>query len=88
MVCLAKAGRRLCKRVEYRRQIEGRAADDLEHVGSYRLLFPCFVPLSRSAIELFLQVGNGGMVAALGSLRAARLRLCGLATPRFHRFTG
>jgi hypothetical protein len=36
---------------------------------------------------LFLQVGNGGMAAALGHrCAAARLRLSGLATPSLHRF--
>ena len=38
MIRLAQPGRRLDQRVEHRLQIEGRAADDLEHVGGGGLL--------------------------------------------------
>src|SRR5262245_40347006 len=38
LIRLAKSYSRLCQRVEYGLQIEGRAADDLEHVGGRRLL--------------------------------------------------
>ena len=38
VIRLAQTGRRFDQSVEHRLQIEGRAADDLEHVGSRSLL--------------------------------------------------
>ena len=38
LVGIAKPGRRFNERLEHRLQIEGRAADDLEHVGGRGLL--------------------------------------------------
>ena len=44
-VGLAQSGRRLDQRIEHRLQIEGRAADDLEHVGGGGLLLQRFAQL-------------------------------------------
>src|SRR5262245_4027705 len=45
LVCTAKPRGRLDKRVKHRLQIEGRAADDLEHVGGCGLLLQRFAQL-------------------------------------------
>ncbi len=75
-------------RFEDRLQIEGGVANNFEHFSGSSLLLLCLIALARSTIELFLQVGNGGMAAVLEHRRAAaRLRFSGLATPCFHRFT-
>jgi hypothetical protein len=72
-------------RFEDRLQIEGGAANDFEHFSGGSLLLLCLIALARSTIELFVQVGNGGMAAVLGRRRAAaRLRLSSPATPCFH----
>jgi len=55
MVCLAKAGCRLCKRVEYRRQIEGRTADQLEHISGRGLLLQRLAQLTRALLLCFEQ---------------------------------
>src|SRR5262249_22212608 len=49
MVRFAKPRRRLRKCVEHRLQIEGRAADHLEHVGSGSLLLQRFAQLAEQA---------------------------------------
>ena len=46
-VRLAQPGRRLDKRVEHGLQIEGRAADDLEHVGGGGLLLQRFAQFAE-----------------------------------------
>ena len=48
-VGLAQPGRRFDQRVEHRLQIEGRAADDLEHVGGGGLLLQRFAQLVEQA---------------------------------------
>ena len=45
MVGITKTDYRLNQLVEHRLQIEGRAADDLEHVGGGRLLLERFAQL-------------------------------------------
>jgi len=49
VVGAAQLPRRFDQRVEYRRQIEGRSADDLEHVGGGRLLLQGFAQLVEQA---------------------------------------
>jgi hypothetical protein len=51
----AKACRRLGERVEHRLQIEGRAADDLEHVGRGSLLLQRFGELARACLHVVEQ---------------------------------
>src|SRR5262249_34838202 len=51
----AKACRRLGERVEHRLQIEGRAADSLEHVGGGSLLLQRFGELSRACLHVVEQ---------------------------------
>src|SRR5262249_40152113 len=51
----AKASRRLGERVEHRLQIEGRAADDLEHVGGGSLLLQRFGELARACLHVVEQ---------------------------------
>ena len=48
-VRLAQSRRRLDQRIEHRLQIEGRAADDLEHVGGGGLLLQRFAQLVEQA---------------------------------------
>ena len=48
MIGIAKPSRRLDKRIEHGLQIEGRAADDLEHVGGGGLLLQRFARSSLS----------------------------------------
>ena len=56
---LTQACRRLDQCVEYRLEIESRAANDLKHLRSCGLLLKCFVTLSRALLELLLQIGGG-----------------------------
>ena len=49
MVRFAQPHRRLGKRIEHRLQIEGRAADDLEHVGGGGLLLQRLAQLVEQA---------------------------------------
>src|SRR5262249_31918731 len=58
VVCLAKPGCRLCKRVQHGLQIERRAADDLEHVGGGGLLLQRFGEIVRALAQLFQQPGG------------------------------
>src|SRR5262249_7646112 len=58
-VCLAQLCRRFDQRVEHRLQIEGRAADDLEHVGGGGLLLQRFPQLVEQARILD---GDDGLV--------------------------
>ena len=52
---LAKPGRRLDQRVKYRLQVEGRAADHLEHVGSGSLLLQRFAQIVGAPAQLIQQ---------------------------------
>ena len=61
-VGLAQARRRFDQRVEHRLQIEGRAADDLEHVGGGGLLLQRFAQLVEQARVLDGDDGLGGEV--------------------------
>jgi hypothetical protein len=60
--------------LEYRPQVKGRAADDLEHIGGGHLLPARLFKLTTIAVELFLEVGNGyrrgPRFASFGSNRA------------------
>src|SRR5262245_46176508 len=51
----AKAYRRLGERIEHRLQIEGRAADDLAHVGGGSLLLQRFGELARARLHVVEQ---------------------------------
>ena len=55
LVGLAEPRRRFCQRVEHRLQIEGRAADDLEHVGGRCLLLQRLAELRGARLDLFEQ---------------------------------
>ena len=57
------AGRRLHQRVEHRLQIEGRAADDLEHVGGGGLLLQRFAQLVEQPRVLDGDDGLSGEVS-------------------------
>ena len=61
-VRLAQPRRRLDQRIEHRLQIEGRAADDLEHVGGGGLLLQRFAQLVEQAGVLDGDDGLGGEV--------------------------
>src|SRR5262249_23013430 len=63
-VRLTQAGRRLDERIEHRLQIERRAADDLEHVGSGGLLLqgPPAVPEEPGGFRGAGGVGREGLV--------------------------
>ena len=63
-VRLAKPDRRFDQRFEHRLQIEGRAADDLEHVGGGGLLLQRFAQLVEQAGVLDGDDGLGGEVRA------------------------
>ena len=56
-VGLAQSGGRLNKRVEHRLQIEGRAADDLEHVSGGGLLLQGFSHVVGALAQLVEQAG-------------------------------
>ncbi len=70
LVGLAQPCRRLERGLEHRLQIEGRAADDLEHIGGGGLLLQRFGQLARARLHLVEQphvldrnhrlVGEGG----------------------------
>ena len=62
LVRLAQASSRLHQRIEYRLQIEGRAADDLEHVGGGGLLLQRFAQLVEQPRVLDGDDGLGGEV--------------------------
>jgi hypothetical protein len=57
---IAKPGRRLDQRVKYRLQIEGRSADDLEHIGGRGLLLQRLAQLIEQAGVLDRDDGLGG----------------------------
>ena len=61
-VRLAQPCGRLDQRVEHRLQIEGRAADDLEHVGGGGLLLQRFAQLVEQPRVLDSDDGLGGEV--------------------------
>ena len=63
-VRLAQPRRRLDQRIEHRLQIEGRAADDLEHVGGGGLLLQRFAQLVEQPRVLDGDDGLGGEVRA------------------------
>src|ERR1700737_2487820 len=54
IICLAKPRGRLDERIEHSPEIEGRATDDLEHVGGGSLLLTRFVELARELGHIFL----------------------------------
>ena len=56
---LAQPGRGLDECLQNRPQVEGRAADDLQHVGRCALLLPRFLQLAGENAYLVLQVGDG-----------------------------
>jgi hypothetical protein len=58
IVGIAQPRRRLDQRVEHQLQVEGRAADDLEHVGGGGLLLQRFTQLAEQARVLD---GNDGL---------------------------
>src|SRR5215469_9397038 len=57
MIGLADAGRRLNQSVEHRLEVEGGAADDLEHVASRGLVFESFLQFSGALARLIEQPG-------------------------------
>src|ERR1700720_2453487 len=70
-----------------RLKLAGRRADDAQHLRDSRPLLARLLKFARLALEFFLQIDNRNTAAARGFRGAARLRLSGLATPCFHRFT-
>jgi hypothetical protein len=68
-----------------RLQLAERRANDLEHLRRGGLLLVRLLKFACLALELFLQIGNGRMVAARHR-RTAR-HLSSLVTPCFHCFT-
>jgi hypothetical protein len=56
--CAAEAGRLVQNRLEHRRQIAGRAVDDLQHLGGARLLGQRLVTLGGARIEFSLERRN------------------------------
>src|SRR5262249_7748252 len=74
----AKACNRLGERVEHRLQIEGRAADDLEHVGGCSLLLVRFGELSGARFVAFsTRSANWSVAKARFCLRSGCTRLAG-----------
>src|SRR5262249_7384863 len=61
-VRVAEAHCRLDQRIEHRFQIEGRATDDLEHVGGSRLLLQRLAQLIEQARVLDGNYGLGGEI--------------------------
>src|SRR5262249_11508144 len=53
VVGVTKAASRFNERLQHRFKIEGRAADDLEHVGSCSLLLQRLGKLGRACLHLF-----------------------------------
>jgi hypothetical protein len=82
---IAERARRLDQRIEHGLQVEGRAADDLEHIGGRRLLLQRLVALAGSMIELLLQVSNRRAATRHGLWRIAPLWRYRLAASRFNR---
>ena len=64
MIRLAEPRRRLDQRIEHGLQIEGRAADDLEHVGGGGLLLQRFAQLVEQPRVLDGDDGLGGEIRA------------------------
>src|SRR5262245_37752670 len=62
VVCLAKPGCRFCECVQHGLQVEGRAADDLEHVGGRGLLLEGLSQLVEQARVLDGDNGLGGEI--------------------------
>ena len=62
LIRFAQPRRRFDQRIEHRLQIEGRAADDLEHVGGGGLLLQRFAQLVEQARVLDGDDGLGGEV--------------------------
>src|SRR5262249_30988634 len=60
---LAQPGSRLDQRIQHGRQVEGRAADDLEHVGGGGLLLQRFAELVEEACVLDGDDGLRGKVS-------------------------
>jgi transposase len=58
---------------KHRLNVAGRAADNLEHLRSCRLLLPRLVQLAGAQIQLFLQIASGTAVTAHGLWRSAAL---------------
>src|SRR5437763_4510579 len=63
VIRLAQAGRRFDQSVEHELQIEGRAADDLEHFGGGGLLRPRFVQFAHEHSDGFLFAVRGVWMA-------------------------
>ncbi len=59
LVGLAEAGSRLDERIEHRLQVERRAADDFQHIGSRRLLLQRIAQLCGALFNLVLQIRIG-----------------------------
>src|SRR5262249_52055392 len=85
-LAIAEPPSALGNHVEHRLDVGRGAADDLEHVGGSNLLLTRLAQLSTAIVELLQQIG-GRMAVARAYLRTVPLRLSGLATPCFHRFT-
>jgi hypothetical protein len=54
MISVAQPNSRFYERAEHGLQVEGRAADDLEHIGGGNLLLPRFLQFARDEGELLL----------------------------------
>ena len=72
VVRIAQPRRRFDQRIEHRLEVEGRAADHLEHVGGGGLLFPRLVQLAGEPRDLGFLAGSGGTAMA-SSLKGFRL---------------
>src|SRR5262249_4786610 len=70
---LAQAGSRFHQRIKRGLQVEGRAADDLEHLGGGGLLLSRLRQFAGKKGDLLLQLGNGGAASARGRWRVVAL---------------
>ena len=61
---LAQARGRLDQRIEHGLQLDAGPADDLQHIGSRRLLFPRLVKLALESRHPLLEVGADFMITA------------------------
>src|SRR5262249_24767018 len=83
VVRIAQPRRRFDQGIEHRLEVEGRAADHLEHVGGGGLLFPRLVQLAGEPRDLGFLTSNGGTAMAcslkgfcLAASRLSRFAAC------------
>ena len=57
LIGIAKPGGGLDHRIQHRLQIEGRAADDLQHVAGRGLVFQRFLKIGRAGLQRAIRLG-------------------------------